>query len=380
MYNIIDYVNWRGDLKFSESPVNLVDVIVFSQIAMPDLSKCITKRGCTVKQCAEKFVRSGERDKKLGLIIPGSINTLLVKMADTARFGGLMLSRYIADIDIPSEVQFSALTIDAPDINTRFVVFSGTDDTIVGWKENFNLIFKTPTIAQLEAVKYLESAARGFDGKIIVLGHSKGGHLALYSTINCTEKVYSKILKTVNLDGPGIPDNEQELMRYHAAEKKIVSILPQSSIIGRLFEHGEEFIIVHSENKGLYQHDCFSWAVSRTDIVREDEFSEIGTGIDSGVREILSGMDAFEREEFVEGLFGMFYATSSTTLTELAANGRNLVKAYFQTNGERRKIVNKTLTKILANKYLRRCVIETSRQSRAAIKEGNKDLSEPADK
>ncbi len=365
-YNIADYVNWRGDLTFEVSPVNIVDIIILSQIALPDLSKCIPRQGCTLAECVDNYVKTGESNKKIGLLIPETINQLFVKMADTARFSGLLLSDYMRDIDNTVEVQFSALTIDAPTVKTRFVIYSGTDDTIVGWKENFNLIYKTPTVAQLESVKYLESAAKDYDGDLIVLGHSKGGHLALYCAINCSEDVYAKIVKSVNLDGPGIPENEDVVKRYHSKEEKILSIMPQSSVIGRLFEHSEKCIIVHSDNKGLYQHDCFSWMVKGTDIVPDHEFTEEGTGIDSGMREILSGMDDDERENFVEGLFGMFYATDSTTLTELA-NSKGLLKAYISSDSDKRKAVNRTLIKILKNKYLRRCIIETNRQSKDYI-------------
>ena len=375
MANISDYVDWRGDLSFKKSPPNEVDIAILSQIVLNDLSRCVPKRGMiTLKDCAEKFFACKNRNKKPGLIIPASVPLILGKLAGTARFGGLILSCYVEDIDEDTEVQFSALTCDAPEIKTRFIIYSGTDDTIVGWRENFNLIYKTPTRAQLESVKYLENGAKDFNGKLVVFGHSKGGHLALYATVNCSAQTEKKILRTVNLDGPGLPENGEENALYQARRKKIVTLLPQSSVIGRLFEHGEILKIVHSANEGLFQHDVFSWEVLGTELVKERSFTDDGTGVDNGLRVILDGMDDPEREGFVEGLFGLFHATNCTTLTELSDNWRDVVKAYFRSDGETKKTLNRTFLKILSNKYLRRSIFETMRYMKNFNEKDEKNL------
>jgi len=376
MPNINDYVDWRGDLSFKKSPVNDVDIVILSQIVLNDLSHSVPKKGgAALKDCAEKFFSAKSRRKKPGLIIPLTIPLIFKKIADTARFGGLILSKYVEDIDESVAVQFSALTADAPEIKTRFVIYSGTDDTIVGWRENFNLIYKTPTRAQTEAVKYLENAARDFDGKIIVLGHSKGGHLALYSTVNCNAETEKKIQRAVNLDGPGLPECDGAVAAYLTRQKKILTILPQSSVIGRLFEHGEDFRIIHSVNEGLFQHDAFSWEALGTELVGESGFTADGTGVDNGLRVILDGMDDAEREKFVEGLFGLFYATGCSTLTELSLSGKEIFKAYFKADGETKKALNRTLLKILSNKYLRRCIFETMRSMKNFTKKDEETLA-----
>ncbi|MBP5307703.1 MAG: DUF2974 domain-containing protein [Clostridia bacterium] len=376
MANISDYVKWRGDLSFKKSPPNDVDIVILSQIVLNDLSKCVPKRGgITLKDCAEKFFSTRKKVKKPGLIIPAAIPLIFGEMADTARFRGLILSRYVDDIDESTDVQFSALTCDAPEINERFVIYSGTDDTVVGWRENFNLIYKTPTCAQTEAVKYLESAAEGFNGKIIVLGHSKGGHLAVYACVNCSNEAFGKIRRAVNLDGPGIPENDDANTKYFSRHDKIITILPQSSVIGRLFEHGEEFMIVHSTGEGLFQHDAFSWEVLGTSLVKENGFTEDGTGVDNGLRVILDGMDEAERERFVEGLFGLFYAAKCSTLTELSTGWREVVKAYFRAPSETKKALNRAFSKVLANKYLRRSIFETMRYMKNFNENDEKNLT-----
>ncbi len=360
MADIMDYIAWRGDLSFKKSPVNEVDIIIFSQIAMLDLSKSVHKRKSDpLYVCEERFSHTVANRKRIGFIIPERIKDLFSAMAKSRRFSQMLLSGYVEDIDVAVETQFSALIFDAVDIKTRFVVFSGTDDTIIGWKENFNLLYKTPTEAQKQAVKYLNHAAKDFDGKIIVLGHSKGGHLAMYSTINCQASVYEKIVRAVNIDGPGLPDHMEEVVKLRHAEKKIITYLPQNSIIGRLFEHGEDEIITHSTAKGLFQHDCFSWQVCGKEFIRESFFTTQGNIVDYGFRTIISDMSPTEREQFVEGLFALFTSTGCNTLTDLAVNGKSVVKAYFKLNGERRRGLNHTLFKLFSNKPLRKFLVES---------------------
>lgn len=362
MANIMDYLSWRGDLSFAKDRVNEVDIVILSQIVMLDLSKSVPKRGSiALKDSVERYLKTTPKDKHLGFIIPKSIGDLFVKMGESERFASLELSRYVEDIDVKVETQFSALTVEAKNIKTRFVIFSGTDDTIVGWKENFNLVYKTPTEAQRQSVNYLNDAAKGYEGKIIVLGHSKGGHLALYSSANCDDKISQRIKRIYNLDGPGIPEGEDAERLFAKIEKKILALLPQSSVIGRLFEHGGEHAIVHSTANGLFQHDCFSWQVQGKGLVYEEEFCEVSSRVDTGVRNILASMDVTERENFIESIFGLFSSAGCATLTDLAINTKAVVKAYFKLDRARRNYINHTAVKFLRDKYLRRCIMETTK-------------------
>lgn len=363
MANVMDYMVWRGDLSFKKSQVNVVDLVAISQIVLLDLSSAAYRRKqITLRECATRYFKHEHAVKALGYIYPRKLPDLLKQMAESVRFGDMLISGYVEDIDESTETQFSALTLEAQDIKTLFVVFSGTDDTIVGWKENFNLIYKTPTPAQLHSVKYLNSAVKHFDGKVVVLGHSKGGHLAMYSAMHCEEEVRRKIFRVVNLDGPGIPDNMEDVKLMERIEKKVVSFVPQSSVIGRLFEKGGRVVIVHSTNKVLLQHDCFSWLVGPTELVQESEFSDIGCGVDASLRRVLDKMDAKEREAFVDGVFKILAAASCKTLTDVASSGPDIIKAYFKQTFELKKTVNKALLSLMADKYVRKFALETMKE------------------
>ncbi len=377
MSNLFDYVEWRGDLSFTASPLNEVDIVILSQIVLLDLTEAVPNgETVTLKECDKTFGTHG-RKKKLGAIIPEQIKDLLHAMGGTKRFSEIKLSNYVEDIDESTEIQFSALTADAEDINARFVVFSGTDDTLVGWKENFNLIFKTPTGAQLESVKYLEAVTKNFTGDVYVLGHSKGGHLALYSTAYCSDETLSKIVMGYSLDGPGLPEGGESVERLERVKDKIVSILPQGSVIGRLFEHKEHIRIIHSNAEGLFQHDAFSWEVKRNKFQRNKDFTDSGSGVDHGMRAILSEMSEEERKIFVEGIFGMFAEASCKTLTDVTSKSREVLLAYFKTQGQTKRVLNRTLAKLFSDKYTRGLIFFTGKNLRKYMPK--KEIKETAD-
>lgn len=369
MANIFDYIIWRGDLPFASAPVCNADYVALSQIALLDLSGVIPKRGSvTLGDAYARFL--SKKSGKIGYIIPEDIKALFEKMADSSRFRPLLLHHYVDEVDIETDTQFSALTLDDPKSRTRFVVFSGTDDTLAGWKENFNLLYRTPTVAQIRSVRYLDSQAEDFDGDIYVLGHSKGGHLAMYSSLGCKKPNADKIKKIINLDGPGMPDGLKRKKLNADIYSKTEAFLPQSSIIGRLFEHGETFHIVHSNAKGLFQHDCFSWEILGPDIVREPSFDEDGEGVDACFRTVIAELTADEKEFFVESLFGLMYSTGATTLTELVANTREFVRLWLRADGETKKSLNRVLLLFLKDKYFRKCIFETFKEMRKNTRSG----------
>ena len=376
MADLLDYVNWRGDLTFAKSKVNKVDIVILSQFVMLDLNGSVQyKTPRPLYECAEKYFSHSKKDRHIGFIIPPEINDLFLLASKSQRFKDLELSHYKEDIDHECETQFSAMTVDAKDINTKFVVFSGTDDTIIGWKENFNLVYRTPTDAQIQSVKYLNKVAKDFNGKIIVLGHSKGGHLAIYSSANCHSEIRDNIKQIYNLDGPGIPDCDEAENVYKRIEKKLTAILPQSSVIGRLFEQGGSHVIVHSNANGLAQHNCFTWQVMGTRFIRESELSTESVGVENCIRRVLSSMEQPQREQFVESFFNLLFSTGAKTLTDLSKKGKSLIAKYFRLSKEQKSAINGPLSKFLSDKYFRKCILETTKSFKKTKKNGKESTS-----
>lgn len=362
MPNILDYVVWRGDLSFKKSKFNSVDAAIFSQIVFLNLTKSVPNRSSIyLSDCADKHFSQVDKSKPLGLIIPIKINDLFTLMAKSRRFAHVQLSNYKKDIDNSNETQFSALTVYIEEINTKVVIFSGTDDTIIGWKEDFNMIFKTPTKAQVQSVKYLNKVCLNFDGKIIVLGHSKGGNLSIYSSANCKESIRKNIVNIYNFDGPGIPDCNEAKNLYAILDKKLITIVPQASIVGRLFEQNDDHYIAHSIADGVYQHDVLTWQVKGTEFIPDTEFLPDAVGVGMYLRTTLCSLSTEKREAFVEATFKLLFSTGAKTLTDLSKKIPVLFKQYFKLSKEERKAINGPMIKLISNKYIRKCFLDSSK-------------------
>lgn len=354
MDDLFAYLKWRGDLSFSKCRINELDFALFSQLVIIPYLKYIdmpmskTLDSITIEELArlvndekEKFI------KIMGLIIPAQIIDLLIIMGNSNRYKHLIISNYEHNVSINTETQFTAFCIDL-DINTRIIVYSGTDDTIIGWKENFNMIITSPTEAQKVATKYLKKYSE--NKKVYITGHSKGGNLAIYSSLHIREDIFNRIIKVYAFDGPGLSENikltDEEKHRF----KKIYNYVPQTSVIGRLFYHYENEIVVKSCNLGLYQHDLLSWEVEVDKFKKLEMRDNDSLYIEQKINKVLDSMSPVLREEFVEIGYGLFMRTKSETLTDLNANKGKLIKQYLNINKADRKIIDNTLSELLIDK------------------------------
>ena len=150
----------------------------------------------------------------------------------------IRLNHYIDLISDKWEMQFSAVTAYLADGLTH-VLFRGTDETMIGWKEDFNMAFMTPVPAQVKAVDYLHYAAERIRGGFSVGGHSKGGNLAVYSAMKCSRLVRERITSIYSQDGPGFTKETLEDGDFDAIKDRIQKYVPHSSIIGMLFQTQE---------------------------------------------------------------------------------------------------------------------------------------------
>lgn len=351
MASILDYIDWRGDLSFSVSPFNEVDAIILAQVSYLNLSGIVEssfKESKTFRQVAVEFANSEDYQKRAdnGPLINQSTVELLQKLGECERFSQTKVCGYSNSVDLSNEKQFAAMSIILND-GTYFVAFRGTDQTIVGWKEDFNMAFLTPVPAQLEAVKYLENAEKDLKGKIRIGGHSKGGNLALFSSAFCNKKTQSKIIDVFNFDSPGFTEKTLQDKCFNSVIDKFHSFIPKSSIVGMLFDHEEGFTIVDSNEIGLMQHDPFSWFVLGSSFVTVDELSQDSIFIDKTVKNWLHQMDDKKREMFVDTLFGVLESSDSLTLSDLSKNWTkktaSIIKYLSKIDPETRNAVLQTI-------------------------------------
>lgn len=334
--NIIDYLDWRGDLTFEQAPICEVDGLIFSTLSYIDFGGLVPSEIYGIRKppalltVTRRYLKSHEGSDvpSIGLILSKIITRLLVKASKSRRFGLLSPICYASVYCDEEEKQFSA-TAFAFENGDTFIAYRGTDDTLVGWKEDFNMSFIYPIPAQTEALKFLEYVASKTTGKIYLGGHSKGGNLAVYAGVKASEETKKRIEKIYSNDAPGFDERFVSGGDYKEMKDKILTILPQSSVVGMLLEHEESYTVVKSNSTGILQHDGFSWEVIGPSFVHLDSISEGSRVLDKGLKKFLSDMTKDERENFVESLFNaLSEKTGAKTLTELSTEKFKLIKVW----------------------------------------------------
>lgn len=353
MANMLDYVDWRGDLSFEQDPFNGVDATIFSQIAMLVLDDVFEEYDVlTIHDLYHVMKKKGlKKYQTSGLYISDIIVKLLVKMSHAKRYKNLEVSHYINKTNIEEQIQFCALTVKL-DEHVKCVVFSGTDDTIVGWRENFNLICVKNVPGQLEAVKYVEMIAEEAD-ELYICGHSKGGNLSIYSTYEVSDRTYKKIKKVYSLDGHGLTHLPTNPENIELRSKSIISIIPQSAVIGRLFNHYEKVKIVHSNAEGFFQHDTFSWEVlGNRFVIEKNGLDDDAKYIEHKVKNVIADLTFEEKEDFVNVIFTALAAANVKKIGDLNRNALLLVKSFINVNQGSQKNIMKILLKLLKDKVI----------------------------
>ncbi len=325
MPTVTDYLAWRGDLSFDAVPVCEADNLIFSLLSYMDLDGIVPAPGdgcITMREAAKEyfFVREEIPPKPLGLIVPAEIVGLFRALADAPRFRDLPLCGYVNEICEAREMQFSAMTIRLPD-GGAFVAFRGTDDTIVGWREDFNLSYMDEVPSQRKAADYLNALDLPPDMPLYVGGHSKGGNLAVWGAVHADESIRRRILRAYSNDGPGFSAGMIRSEAYLALADRISVFVPDDSLVGLLLEHDENYVVVKSTRKGLFQHDALTWEILGGSFVRSDGLSKRGLRAETVIRERIDSMTREEKATFVRLLFTVLESTGAKTLTDFQKAG-----------------------------------------------------------
>lgn len=361
MSDMFDYLEWRGDLTFQQAPVNMVDNLLFSCMAYVVLHEIVggmhngdTK---TIAEAAMEFAALTEEAKNLR---DKNDERIFIAMAQTARFGDLQLQYYVQQIDLVTEKQFAAITI-ALDDGSHFVAYRGTDYSVIGWKEDFNMTFVSGVPAQLEAVKYLNAVAERTAGPLYVGGHSKGGNLAIYAAAFCEPEVQARIVAIYNNDGPGFLADVISSSGYQAICNRIYTYVPQTSFFGLALEHEEDYIVIESTERFLMQHDPYSWSVKGAEFVYLEEVTPSGKFLDQTVRGWLAGLSAEQREQFVDAVYEILAHEDALTLQETAkhwlSNAGELIQTLRNVDDETSEMMQRTL-KLLGQSILRTAAMQ----------------------
>ena len=302
MGTIFDYIRWRGDLTFTQDPVNGVDALIFSALSYICYGGRVQQEPRTpvrLKDAAEEYFALEDHESRVR--VRNDLD-LLHLAAGSVRFGCSRICMYREEFVPEQETQFAAMTFLLDD-GSIFLAFRGTDYSLVGWKEDFNMSFRQTVPAQRLAARYTREVAMEYVAPMRLGGHSKGGNLAVFAAARSSPMLQQRILQVYNQDGPGFTQYLMGDPGYLAMVPRIQTCIPQSSVIGMLLEHEEPYTVVRSKTVGLLQHDPYSWEVLGRDFVKVQEITEGSQFVDATIKDWFARMTDRERSQLVDVMF-----------------------------------------------------------------------------
>lgn len=367
MATMFDYLTWRGDLTFTQDPPNGVDALIFSTLSYIHYGGSVESNPETpvrLRDAAEYFFSRQEPEQYVR--VEKDLD-LLQKAALSTRFGQAKIVMY-RDMLIPEqETQFAAMTFLLDD-GSVFLAFRGTDYTLVGWKEDFNMSFQQTVPAQRLAQQYLREVAAEYALPLRLGGHSKGGNLAVFAAARSGPLLQQRILEVYNNDGPGFTKYMMGDPGYLAIVPRIRTFVPESSVIGMLLEHEEPYTVVKSRTVSLLQHDPYSWELQGRKFLTVEEITEDSRFLDATIKAWFADMTNQERGRLVDVMFTLLGTGGVDSTLEIfhPKNTLNYLKVLSS---------DENMRNVLSEEF--RGLIDAARRTKARFEENREALESP---
>lgn len=355
MNTIMEYLDWRGDLSFDASPFNDVDNLILAELSYLNMPKVEGKS--TIEKVAKRYLEInnvGDKDDKRTVSnLIRRIEKLFIRVAKTDRFSNVVVSDYINKFDEVKQSQFSAMLFTISE-RLAYVAFRGTDDTLIGFKEDFNMSFSTQVQGQIDSVKYLKYILEKYkDKKIIVGGHSKGGNFAVYAVASLEDEQRDRIIQVYNNDGPGFAEEFINSKGYEKTVNKVKKFLPKGSVVGILMNDNEKYYVVNAKgNTGFTQHDGLNWEVLGTEFVTVKNLNDQSVFFDETLKKWLDSLDEKEKTEFVDSVYYLVKgSTSATRYTDITNNRMKssikILKGIADMDDEKKEVIQGIIYKLI---------------------------------
>ena len=340
MADLFDYIQWRGDLSFTQVPPNSVDALIFSALSYLSFSgsvEAMPEVPISLADAADEFFRLTDQESRCRAKADLS---LLMEAAHSRRFGSCMVLQYRDTLIPEEETQFAAITF-LLDNDSAFLTFRGTDFSLIGWKEDFNMSFQETIPAQRLALQYTREIAEKYHMPLYLCGHSKGGNLAVFAAVKSEPEIRGRIVDVYNHDGPGFTEYLLGDPAYREMVPKLHTIIPQSSVIGMLLEHEEPYTVIKSKQIGLLQHDLYSWLLEGPDFVPMQEITADSHFLNLTIKNWLADMTIDDRNEVVDAVFDLLSIGEVDSVLDIIhpKNIRNYLRT-LTTDGNIRRILS----------------------------------------
>lgn len=331
MSTIFDYLDYAAYDSIYDRPFKELDVLALTELTYLPFDRIVPQGDTTNIE-----VRLSDAvelvDRTTDFIVTDQHLQLVDVLATSKRFKNVKLLNYVDEYDPDVQKQFAAMTYRLT-MDVYLVVFRGTDDTLIGWKEDFHMTYMDHVPSQRRAASYLQHVMKEFPkGRFMVAGHSKGGNLAAYACSYLPDHLIERVDAIYCYDAPGLNKAIIETEGYQRIAHLVHRFVPQDSIVGMMLEVPEPATIVKSRAFGGFaQHDAFTWMVEKDGFVTLDQTSPDSQQTDETLKQWVRETSADERKKFFDTFFGMFLDAGITSINDLM-NLKNFskIKEIFQ--------------------------------------------------
>lgn len=347
MSNVIDYIKANAAVSFQELPLNEVDIIAINEIGYLPIGDYGVGQ---ISDLELPFLNS--ESPKFDFLITKERVELLNVMVTSKRYFGLAISDYVNDISPEFEKQFSAMRFTLPEINHQQVVFRGTDDTIIGWKEDFKLTYMREIPAQRSAITYLTNILNKYSGEFIVSGHSKGGNLAVYASSRQTAEQQKRLKLIFMLDAPGFQEEFLQADGFRRLTNRLIILKPEDSVVGVMLRVEIPALIVVATNFGIAQHSVMTWQLSENGYFILGHQTDTSKSLDKTFDQWMTELSNQELKILFDTIFDSFIDQDLQSIDDLS-NPKNVTKilallnSFNQLTKAKKTILQKSLKQLL---------------------------------
>lgn len=325
---LFDYIDKYGDYSFLEKDFNEVDNVILSSLSYLDLSDIVVGKGKI--KISDVYVKysANANEKSTNIISVDNAIDVLKRIYNKKRYCDILMYNYVYIGD--DSQQFCAVSLDIGN-DLVYVSFEGTDELISGWREDFEMAYKFPVKSQKQAVEYVNKCFTFSGKKLILGGHSKGGNLAMVSSMYCNFVVRKRIVNIYNNDGPGLRKEQLYSKKYSNIKDRLIHIIPNYSIVGLILGHSDDYVVIKSSKKSVLSHSIVTWEVDDNCFVRGN-LCLFGKSFEVCLNEWLSRYSDVEKKFFVDSLFDIFEKVKVNTIIDIYENKRLIFELIKESN------------------------------------------------
>ena len=351
MKNMLDYIKEFGHVSFEERAFSEIDALVLTELEYLPLEKVVPsdengENFVTVKEIAE-YMQEHKQElfDENPMMITQERHEVSQVIADAPRFQSLKFFGVVSVWDKDTTKQFAAVTVEV-EPSVRLVVFRGTDDTLIGWKEDFLMTYSPLVAAQTDAKEYLAKQASLWDGDLMISGHSKGGNLAIYAAATQVEDVQLRIVDIFCFDSPGLYRSVLETKGYQNIVPLAMRYIPQDSLVGLMLESEVPYVIVKSNATGAMQHSAMTWEIEDGQFIKMEKLTKNSQLNDQTFKKWTESVSDEELELFWNVFFELLFSVGIDTVNDLYGQFMHYVQEFLKAAGNMDEEKRELLTRI----------------------------------